>query len=178
MFDNQIKEVTLYDYFNNLFNYDLIKLGESHNCSNCKKITLADKFYKMLELPNALILTLSFKGQENSNYLKLTNFIMLDFKDFVEEVYINKAKTTFQNEKVNFRYNLKSVIIYSNRGGPCHEGYVTYVKDEKRKGWLKFSRYDIELVGIDEIEIVHFPYILIYEREFGQGGSERHNLLS
>lgn len=161
MFDSQLKEVTLYDYLNNLFNYNLIKTDESHQCQCCEKTTLADKLYKIFELPNALILTLSFKGEENTNYLKLTNFLTIDFTDFVDERYMNKVKPIYQSENVTYKYHLTSVIIYSNRAS-CHEGYVTYVKDDKRGGWLKFSRYDVELVDLEEIEMIHFPYILIY----------------
>jgi len=168
--------VTLYDYINNLINYNLIKTNESYFCRTCDSNSLADKLFKLFELPNALILTIAFKDEEGQIYLPLSQFMEIDFTQFIEERFYSKNVNPLSFEKDSFCYELNSVVIYTD-SGPCFECYTTFVKDEKTGKWKKFSRYGIEMVDKSVIEQIEFPYLMIYQRKFSMN-SARSNLYS
>lgn len=145
------KNVSLYDYLNKMINFDLVKASESYFCNTCSKNTLADKIYKLYELPNALILTIAFQGEDQDNYLPLGKFMEIDIKSFVEERFMEKNQSHLSlEEDESLTYQLQSVVIYSDVQ-PCFEGYITFVRDPEGDGWLRYSRYNVERVKEEEV---------------------------
>lgn len=135
-----MKEVTIYDYLNNLLNFNLIKKNESYHCNLCNIDTLADKVYKIHTLPNNLLFTLMYKQTSSGKHLRLKNFMDLDMKPFINTEFYNAAANPFHLERDDiFKYKLTSLITYSTNE-PTRDGYITYVR-QKDGTWLRFSKY-------------------------------------
>jgi len=183
-----LKEVTIADYLNNLFNHSLIKKNERYagltrfDCELCSKSGLADRVYKIHSLPNNLLITMIYKDQADRKYLRLKNFMEIDMQPFIHQKFYNFKMNPFHLEKQDqFKYKLCSLIIYSSNN-PTREGYITYVR-HRDNTWIRFSkypsltRYSIAYINQSEVEEIKHPYLLIYNREF-EGGNERSNIRS
>lgn len=131
--------MSIYDYLNNLLSYSLIKKNESYRCGECQSDVLADKVYKILSLPNNLLITMVYKQSETGKFLRLKNFMELDMKDFIHKEFYNSKTNPFHLEpESNYKYKLTSLIVYSS-SNPTRDGYLTYVK-QKDGSWIKFSK--------------------------------------
>lgn len=134
--------MSIYDYLSNLLNYSLIKKNESYRCGECQSDGLADKVYKILSLPNNLLITMVYKQSETGKFLRLKNFMELDMQPFITQQFYNSKTNPFHLEREdNFKYKLTSLIVYSS-SNPTKDGYLTYVK-QKDGSWLRFSKYNI-----------------------------------
>lgn len=159
-----------------MFNHDLIKKSESHLCQSCESQTLADKVFKIRELPNNLLLTFDYESTDMNRNLRLRNYMEVDMSPFIQPKFYNTESNPFHNERQEqFRYKLISLITF-NHQAPTRDGYITYTQGEDGR-WIKFAKYATEFVSQQEVEDVKMPSVLIFGRSF-EVGNERSNIRS
>ena len=147
-------KITIDDCFNTIYNNNIFIEEKNNYCYSCKKLTKCKNYFKLLKLPDILIIIL----KRNINKMYPIEFIFDKEINIMQNIYEN-------NNGLNIPYELYGVVTCINYNEPTEEHFISFCKNNNK--WYKY--HDIEVSKpINDIQkdILEYktPIILFYKK--------------